>query len=65
MKKKNFLKIILILSLLTMTWFVYSEYFKEDISKLYKPVNPTSEIEEEAVYNSNIFLDINYTSSDF
>ena len=29
-----------------------------------KPVNPTSEIEEEAVYNSNIIKDINYTSRD-
>jgi hypothetical protein len=64
MKKKIFLKIVLILSLIIITWFVYSEYFKEDISKLYKPVNPTSEIEEEAVYNSNIIKDINYTSRD-
>ena len=64
MKKKNFLKIVLILSLIIITWFVYSEYFKEDKSKLSKPVNPTSEIEEDAVYNSNIIKDINYTSRD-
>ena len=64
MKKKIFLKIVLILSLITITWFVYSEYFKEDKSKLSKPVNPTSEIEEDAVYNSNIIKDINYTSRD-
>jgi hypothetical protein len=64
MKKKNFLKIILILSLIIISWFVYSEYFKEDKNKLSKPVNPTSEIEEEAVYNSNIIKDINYTSRD-
>ena len=64
MKKKIFLKIVLILSLIIITWFVYSEYFKEDKSKLSKPVNPTSEIEEEAVYNSNIIKDINYTSRD-
>jgi lipopolysaccharide export system protein LptA len=64
MKKKTFLKIVLILSLITITWFVYSEYFKEDKSKLSKPVNPTSEIEEDAVYNSNIIKDINYTSKD-
>ena len=64
MKKKIFLKIVLILSLIIITWFVYSEYFKEDKSKLSKPVNPTLEIEEEAVYNSNIIKDINYTSRD-
>ena len=46
------------------TWFVYSKYFKEDKNKLSKPVNPISEMEEEAVYNSNIINDINYTSSD-
>ena len=49
MKKKNFLKIVLILSLIIITWFVYSKYFKEDKSKLSKPVNPKTEIEEEAV----------------
>ena len=64
MKKKIFLKIILILSLILITWFVYSEYFKKDKSKLSKPVYPTTEIEEEAVYNSNIIKDINYTSRD-
>ena len=64
MKKKIFLKIVLILSLIIITWIVYSEYFKEDKSKLSKPVNPTSEIEEDAFYNSNIIKDINYTSKD-
>ena len=64
MKKKIFLKIVLILSLIIITWFIYSEYFKEDKSKLSKPVNPTTEIEEEDVYNSNIIKDINYTSRD-
>ena len=64
MKKKIFLKIVLILSLIVITWFVYFEYFKEDKSKLSKPVNPTSKIEEDAVYNSNIIKDINYTSRD-
>jgi hypothetical protein len=64
MKKRIFLKIVLILSLIIITWFVYSEYFKEDKNKLSKPVNPTSEIGEEAVYNSNIIKDINYTSRD-
>ena len=64
MKKKIFLKIVLILSLIIITWFVYFKYFKEDKSKLSKPVNPTIEIEEETVYNSNIIKDINYTSRD-
>jgi hypothetical protein len=63
MKKKIFLKIVLILSLIIITWFVYSKYFK-DKNKLSKPVNPTSKIEEDAVYNSNIIKDINYTSRD-
>ena len=64
MNKKIFLKIVLILSLIIITLFVYYKYFKEDKSKLSKPVNPTTEIEEEAVYNSNIIKDINYTSRD-
>ena len=64
MKKKIFLKIVLILSLIIITWFVYSKYFKEDKNKSSKPVNPTSKIEEDAVYNSNIIKDINYTSRD-
>jgi len=64
MKKKIFLKIVLILSLIIITWFVYSKYFEEDKNKLSKPVNPTSEIEEEVIYNSNIIKDINYTSRD-
>ena len=64
MKKKNFLKIVLILSLIIITWFIYSEYFKKDKSKLSNPVNPTTEIEEETVYNSNIIKNINYTSRD-
>ena len=64
MKKKIFLKIALILSLIIITCFIYFEYFKEDKNKLSKPINPTSEIEEEADYNSNIIKDINYTSRD-
>ena len=46
MKKKIFLKIVLILSLIIITWFVYSEYFKEDKGELSKPINLTSKIEE-------------------
>ncbi|MDC6477620.1 LPS export ABC transporter periplasmic protein LptC [Candidatus Pelagibacter sp.] len=65
MKKQIFLKIVLILSLLIITWFIYSEYFKKDKTNLSKPVNPKTEIEEVDVYNSNIIKDINYTSRDF
>ena len=64
MKKKKFLKIILILSLITLTWFVYSKYFKKSESLLSKPVNPVINVEEENSYNSNIIKDINYTSKD-
>ena len=64
MKKKIFLKIVLILSLIIITLFIYYKYFKEDKNKLSESVNPTSGIEEEAVYNSNIIKDINYTSRD-
>ena len=64
MKKKNFLKIILILSLIIVAWFIYSEYFKKDKILLSKPVNSKIEIEEKAIYNSNIIKDINYTSRD-
>ena len=64
MKKKKFLKIILILSLIIITWFVYSEYFKKDKSSLSKQINSTTKIEEKANYNSNIIKDINYTSRD-
>ena len=35
-----------------------------DKSKLSKSVNPITEIEQDAVYNSNIIKDINYTSRD-
>ena len=63
-KKKFFLKIILILSLIVITWFVYSKYLrKEQILKL-KQVSPVTEIEDKIVHNSNIIKDINYTSSD-
>ena len=46
------------------TLFVYLEYFKKNKSLLSKPVNQRINIEEEAVYNSNIIKDINYTSRD-
>ena len=64
MKKKIFLKVLLILSLIIITLIVYSEYFKKNKSLLSKPLNKTTEIDEETVYNSNIIKDINYTSRD-
>jgi hypothetical protein len=64
MKRKIFLKIVLILSLIIITLLVYSKYFKEDKSKSSRPFNPTTEFDEEVVYNSNIIKDINYTSRD-
>ena len=63
-EKKNFLKIVLILSLIIITWFVYSEYFKEDQIFLTKTPNLKIKIDEEIIYNSNIIKDINYTSRD-
>ncbi len=64
MKKKIFLKFILTLSLIIITLYVYLEYFKRNKSLLLKPVNQTTKINEEAIYNSNIIKDINYTSRD-
>jgi len=64
MKKSNFLKILLILSLIILTWFVYSKYFKKNENLSSKPANSTTSLEEEVFYNSNIIKDINYTSRD-
>ena len=64
MNKKNFLKVLLILSLIIIALFVYSKYFKKNKSLLPKTLNPTTEIDKEVVYNSNIIKDINYTSRD-
>ncbi len=64
MKKKIFLKTLLIISLIIITWFVYSKYFKKDESLVSKTANSTTVIEEEVVYKSNIIKDINYTSRD-
>ena len=65
MKKKNFLKILLILSLIIISLLVYSKYFKENKRKLSKSVDPSTKIEEGDTYNSNIIKNINYTSRDF
>jgi hypothetical protein len=64
MKKKFFLKIILILSLIVATWFVYSKYFKQDKVLLSNPIAPKAEIDEDSNYKSNLIKDINYTSRD-
>ena len=64
MKKKIFLKTILIITLIIITWLVYSEYFKKDKISLSKPASPKTKIEEEIISNSNIIKDIYYTSRD-
>jgi len=64
MKKKIFLKVILILSLIILTWFIYSKYFKKKESLLSKPLQPAINLKEEIFYNSNIIKDVNYTSRD-
>ena len=88
MKKKNFLKLLLILILIIFTWFIYSNYFKKNIKLISKTTSTTeitnttkttsptettittetkkntTDINEEAVYNSNIIKDLNYTSRD-
>ena len=64
MKKSNFLKILLILSITILTWFIYSKYFKKNENLSSKPANSTNFNEEEVIYNSNIIKDINYTSRD-
>ena len=64
MKKSYFLKVLLILSIIILTWFVYSKYFKKNENLLSKPVNSTILNEEDVVYNSNIIKDINYASRD-
>tara|TARA_Y100001936_G_scaffold243788_1_gene283165 strand:+ start:218 stop:808 length:591 start_codon:yes stop_codon:yes gene_type:complete len=64
MKKINFLKLILISSLIILTWFIYSKYFKSNENLLSKPINSSPSNDEEVIYNSNIIKDINYTSRD-
>ncbi len=63
MKKGNFLKFLLILSLIILTWFVYSNYFKKT-SKSNLSLTSSSTSSKEDIYNSNIIKDINYTSRD-
>jgi len=62
--KKKILKVILILSLIIITWFIYLEYFKKNKKILSKQISTKTQIEEEVVYNSNIIKNINYTSKD-
>jgi hypothetical protein len=64
MKKINFLKFLLISSLVLLTWFIYTKYFKNNENLLSKPINSSPSIDEEVIYNSNIIKDINYTSRD-
>ena len=66
MKKKNFLKVLLVLSLIILIWFVYSKYFKknEELSRSSTTSTTSTTFNEKALYNSNIIKDINYTSRD-
>ena len=66
MKKKNFLKVLLVLSLIILIWFVYSKYFKknEELSRSSTTSTTSTTFNEKAIYNSNIIKDINYTSRD-
>lgn len=64
MKKNNFLKILLYISLIILTLFIYSKYFKKNENLSKKPEIPTTSSEEEIIHNSNIIEDINYTSRD-
>jgi hypothetical protein len=59
MKKKNFLKILLILFIIILTWFIYSNFLE-------KPkVNNTQNLNEETkTYNSNLLENIEYISKD-
>jgi len=63
--KKKILKVILILSLIIITWFIYLEYFKKNKKLLSKQISTKTQIKEEVIYNSNIIKDINYTSKRF
>ena len=56
---KSFVKIFLILSLIIFTtYFVYSKYYKKDIQVKNKTQN------EDINYNSNVILNVEYTSKD-
>ena len=61
--KKKILKILLILSLVLITLFVYLKYFKKD-ERMSKPEKSKIKIKEEIIYKSNIIKDINYNSRD-
>ena len=63
MKKSNFLKILLFLSLIVLTWFVYSKYFKKNENLISKPMSSKTD-GENTIYNSNLIKDINYASRD-
>jgi hypothetical protein len=64
MKKSNFLKIFLIVSLIILTWLIFSKHLKKNNVILSKPENTLLSSEDGFLYNSNIIKDINYTSKD-
>jgi len=63
MKKKIFVKVLLVLSLIILIWVVYSKYFKKNEELSISSTTSTTS-NEKANYNSNIINDINYTSRD-
>jgi hypothetical protein len=63
MKKKNLLKILLILTLILLIWFVYTNYFKKNDEPILNSITSLTSSDETS-YNSNIIKDISYTSRD-
>ena len=63
MKKKNLLKILLILTLILLIWFVYTNYFKINDEPILNSITSLTSSDETS-YNSNIIKDISYTSRD-
>ncbi len=59
MKKSIILKILLILSLIILTWFIYSNFFKK-----HKIVDAQNLKEKTKTYNSNLLENIEYISND-
>ena len=64
MKKVNYLKIFLFISLIILTLLVFSKYLKKNFNKSLKSENISKSSEEKVLHNSNIIKDINYTSRD-
>ena len=53
MKKKNFLKILLIFIIIIFTWFIYSNYFKKNIRLMSETTNATNMINTSNTINTD------------